>query len=311
MVLHKNNIEIPALFSFRPCVAKWQASWAEVVDWGEAVSRTLKPLFTMAAPVEEPARKKSDSVIVRVTLPGARAMLHSLYGTSQDLEIEIQRKELPDGILRPDETPISTPDIAGREFAVLVSELPESAGLFLRPKPATKEKERNVWTMCEKFFSLEPSLVELKTFLNAWGPWDGERRYPANGHSLDSVRFALVIPDAVWRQREGYRKAQSGSSRAWLRKASPLTFSTLEEWPHFVVKRSTCQSAIEATITIEHLRGAKYGFCKRCRGRFERDTLHKKNYCSRTCIQADATARWRANQRKEAKKQGGKKDAKG
>jgi hypothetical protein len=311
MVLRINNLEIPARFSFRPRIARWQVSWAELVDWAEESSGMLKPMLMTASIEKRPQKKKSDSVIVRVTPPGTSAMLMGLFDTSEDVEIEIQRGELPDGVLRPDETPTTTPDIAGREFAVLVSQLPESANLFLQPVAGEKEKERNVWAMRDRFFSLKPTLIELKTFLNTWGPWDGERRYPANGYSFQSVRFALVIPDAVWRQRELYRNALSGSARSWLRKARPLTFSTLQEWPHFVVERATCQSAIEATITIGHIQNAKYGFCKRCRGMFERDTLHKKNYCSRKCIQADATARWRANQRKETKEQRGKKNAKG
>jgi hypothetical protein len=316
MVLQQNNIEIPARFSFRPRVARWQASWAELVDWAEESSKMLKPLMTMTAPVEKrPQKKKSDSVIVRVAPPVTRAVLLGLYGTSSsDVEIEIQRKELPDGVLHPDETPTTAPDIAGREFVVLVSRLPESANGPLQLPTRMKEtelKERNVWAMRARFFSLEPSIVALKSFLNLWGPWDAERRYPADAYSLESLPFALVVPDAIWRQREVYRKALSGSARSWLSKARPLTFSHLEEWPHFLVERSTCQDAIEATITIDHLRGAKFGFCKRCRGMFERDTLHKKNYCSRKCIQADATARWRANQREEAKKQGGRKNAKG
>ena len=322
MVLHQNNIEIPALFSFRPRVTRWHLTSVEVVDWAEESSGSLKPLMAFKPPTGKPQRKTGERVIVRVTLPVdvgralgmglAGAMLLDLYGeSSSDVEIEMQRKELPAGLLRPDETPFSTPDIAGRDFVALVSDMQESTGILRHSSPGEKEKERNVWTMRESFFSLKPSISELKTFLNRWGMWNSERHYEANGFSLQSRSLALVVPDAIWRQREAYRKALEGSARSWLRKASPLTFSSLDEWPHFLVERSTCQSAIEATITVDHIRDAKYGFCKRCRAMFERDTLHKKSYCSRKCIQADATARWRANQRKQAKKQGGKKNAKG
>ena len=235
-------------------------------------------------------------------------MLWGLFDDpSLDVDIEIPRRDFPDGLLHPDETPANTPDIAGRDFVVLVSQI--SANTLYQPNIGNRQ--RNVWAMRDRFFKLEPSVVELKTFLNTWGPWDAQRRYRAGAFSLNSLPFALVVPDAIWRQRDVYRKAISGSARTWLRKATPLTFSTLDEWPHFLVERFTCQDAIEATITIDHMRDAKSGFCKRCLAMFKRDSLHKKNYCSRKCIQADATARWRANQRKEAKKLGGKKDAKG
>jgi hypothetical protein len=324
MVLHANNLGIPARFSFRPRVAEWHAALAELVDWAEESSGSLKPLIAFGTPIEKVQRKTGDKVIIRVTPPvdvgkklGAsltKEMLYGIHEDSSDFDLEMPRKELPDGLLHPDETPTTAPDIAGREFVVLVSQLPESANGPLQLATRVKEaeiKERNVWAMRNRFFSLEPSVVELKTFLNTWGPWDAERRYPGNGFSFRSLPFALVVPDAIWRQRETYRKAVSGFARSWLRTAKPLTFSTLNEWPHFLVERFTCQDALEATITIEHMRKAKYGFCKRCRGMFERDTLHKKNYCSRKCIQADATARWRANQKKESKGKGTKKNAKG
>lgn len=288
---------------------------AELVDWADESSNSLRPLIAFRPPIEKPLRKTGERVIIRVTPPRMEpwsAMLLGLFEeTSSDVEIEIQRRELPDGILHSDETPISAPDIAGREFVALVTPIPPLPDILEKTRPQEKEKERNVWTMRDSFFRLEPSVVELKTFLNRWGAWNSERRYEVNGMSLQSLPFALAVPEAIWRQREAYRKALSGSARSWLRTARPLTFSPLEEWPHFLVERNTCQDAIEATITIDHLREAKYGFCKRCRAMFERDTKHKKNYCSRKCIQADATARWRANQRKQAKRQGGKKNAKG
>lgn len=323
MVLHTNNLEIPARFSFRPRVAKWQATWAELVDWAEESPGSPTSLIAWP-PIDKVRPKTGDRVILRVTPPVdvgkklgeslTNEMLYGLGDASADFELEMPRKELPDGLLRKDETPTTALDIAGREFVVLVSQLPEYANVPLQLTSSVKEterKKRNVWAMRARFFGLRPSVVDLKMFLNVWGPWDAERRYSGSRSSFKPLPFALVVPDAIWRQREAYRKALSGSARSWLRTAKPLTFSTLEEWPHFLVERSTCQDAIEATITIDHMRDAKYGFCKRCRGMFERDTLHKKNYCSRKCIQADATARWRANQRKEAKKQGGKKDAKG
>jgi len=76
--------------------------------------------------------------------------------------------------------------------------------------------------------------------------------------------------------------------------------------------REWLRRAVEdRSVTVFELNHEPFSSEMRCRGIFERDTNHQKNYCSRKCIQADATARWRANQRKEAKKQGGEKNAKG
>jgi hypothetical protein len=324
MVLRANNLEIPARFSFRPYVTQWELTWAELVDWAE--ESRLKQLMAMTNAVATPLRKTGETVVARVTPPldigyalgrgsaGTGAMLglfdESSSSASSDFEVEIARKDLPDGLLKPDETPTTALDIGGREFLVLICRKLESAEGLYQLDPG--EKEKNVWVMRDSFFGLEASLVDLKKFLNRWGLWSWEGVHWRKGFRLVARGpFALVVPDAIWRQREAYREALSGSARSWLRAAKPLSFSTLEEWPHFLVERSSCQDAIEATITIDHLRGAKFGFCKRCRKIFERDTLHKKKYCSRRCIQADATARWRANQRRQSKKPGGRKHAKG
>jgi hypothetical protein len=92
-----------------------------------------------------------------------------------------------------------------------------------------------------------------------------------------------------------------------LSKARPLSFSTIDQPPYFLVERFYCEDAIQATITIDHLAGRRFGFCKRCRKQFEQRTEHKKLYCDRKCVQAANVANWRANKRKELSKskQGG------
>jgi len=101
------------------------------------------------------------------------------------------------------------------------------------------------------------------------------------------------------RKREEYRKAlESRNGHRWLSTASPLSFSTTEKPPYFLVERHFCEDAIRATITIDHLAGRRFGFCKRCGKQFEQETKHDKNYCSRECINAAGVKRWREKQRK-------------
>ena len=90
----------------------------------------------------------------------------------------------------------------------------------------------------------------------------------------------------------------------------PQGISATLERPHFLVERSYCKDAIEATIIIDHLARRRFGFCKRCGKEFEQETQHKKNYCSRTCINAVNVQRWRDNQRKKSRLEG-KRNAEG
>jgi hypothetical protein len=122
--------------------------------------------------------------------------------------------------------------------------------------------------------------------------------------------FVLAFPHLLWEKREEYRKArESKNARKWLSTALPLSFSPIDKPPYFLVERFYCDDAIQATITIDHLAKRRFGFCKRCGKQFEQETEHKKNYCSRQCIQADGVKRWRDNQRKELRK-GVKRNAK-
>ncbi|MFZ0273958.1 MAG: hypothetical protein WB524_11825 [Acidobacteriaceae bacterium] len=150
----------------------------------------------------------------------------------------------------------------------------------------------------------------LRHFLNKWGLW-GYRPSFEVGLGEEMPGFVLAFPHLLRQKRDEYRKAlESKSARKWLSTASPLSFRTTDEPPYFLVERFYCEDAIEATITIDHLAGRRFGFCKRCGAQFEQETEHKKNYCSRQCIQAAAVKRWREKQRNTASK-GGMRNAKG
>jgi hypothetical protein len=162
--------------------------------------------------------------------------------------------------------------------------------------------------MRDEFFNLKSSddpfewIFNLRSFLNKWGMWSYPQGFEVSIRN-PAPDFVLVHPHLPWGKREEYRNAlREKHARKWLSSAKPLSFSTTEHLPYFLVERFYCEDAIEATITIDHLAGRRFGFCKRCGRQFEQETRHRKNYCSRQCIAAAGVKRWRQNQRKASRK---------
>lgn len=119
---------------------------------------------------------------------------------------------------------------------------------------------------------------------------------------LNRPDFVLVMPHLLRAQQERYRAALLPSNaRPWLR-SHPLSLGTTDEYPFFLVERSYCNQAIEATITIDHLAGLEFGICKRCHKVFQKETRHKRSCCSERCFNAAGVQRWREKQRKTARK---------
>jgi hypothetical protein len=108
----------------------------------------------------------------------------------------------------------------------------------------------------------------------------------------------LVTPHLLREQQAKYRRALLPSNaRSWLR-SHPMNLETADEFPFFRVQRNYCGSAIEATITIDHLAEIKFGICKRCHKVFEKEKKYKMSYCSRSCANAASVARFREKHRK-------------
>ena len=302
---------------------------AEIVEWWEKPKPTWN-VPPLALQIAKPLRilgPEREKVSVRIDVPeiGKGEGLAALYvGRNRSHTLTVYRDDLPTEVLRPHENRKNMPDIAGREFQVLICEKPEFETLFPAPlKP--REAEKDAWAMLREFFDLDESdwVWSLRRFLNRWGLWSYERGFDAGMMSGDPTPgFVLVYPHLLRQKRDEYRKAiETRSARKWLSTARALSFTTIDKPPYFLVERFYCEDAIQATITIEHLAERRWGFCKRCGKVFEHKTEHKKNYCSRRCIGAAGVKRWREKQRKGKwtaakiakllRQQGAKRNAKG
>ncbi len=321
MVLQRSIFEIPARFSFQPYSAKWRYANAEMVEWVE--ESKLRPI--MAESTDEPEK---TALRVRIGAP-------DLYGFAFELEpshtVLMDRASIPPDVLQPHENYRNTPDVSDRSFQVLIYQKPEfKDGIWsLKPGDTTK----NAWLMRDEFLSLEadPELGwdwSVRQFLNKWGLWSldsgftedwASYRNPLRMLAPSASRptqqqnrpdFVLVMPHLLREQQERYSKALLPSNRRnWLR-SHPLRLETVDEPPFFLVRGSSCSPAIETTITIDHLAERQFGICKRCHSVFEKETRHRKSYCSERCFNAAGVQRWREKQRKAAKK-GEKRNAKG
>jgi hypothetical protein len=115
---------------------------------------------------------------------------------------------------------------------------------------------------------------------------------------IERPDFVLVPPQLLKEQQAKYRRALLPSNaRSWLR-SHPMSLESADEFPFFRVRSSYCSSAIETTITIDHLAEIKFGICKRCHKVFEKEKKYKMSYCSRSCANAASVARFREKQRK-------------
>lgn len=315
MVLHRTNFEIPARFVFRPFSARWIDCRAKLVGWHEEPKPSGQYLVPpiLVKPMALVAER--DKVLVRIEVPddSTSGKLAAMgLGPCPFHTVELFRDDVPKDVLRPHENRRNTPDISGREFTVLVCKRREfETHLLARLKPGDVEK--NAWAMRDTFFGLDENqwVWNLNLFLNRWGLWN----YSTGFHVDMSARmpgFALVLPHLIKEKREQYRKALDRKcARAWLSAAQPLSISAIDRPPYSLVERFYCEDAIKATITIDHLAGRLFGFCKRCGKQFEQETDHKKNFCSRRCIQAAGVKRWRDKQKKKTTKKGANRNAKG
>lgn len=291
-------------------------SWLKEPEPGPvSVFDSLPPIGnSLHNPIGVPLSKSGDRVLVRVDVPTAEDLDSGVAAILRPLNpsyiIEIDRTDIPTEVLQPHENILNTPDISGREFAVLACPMPEFEKLFSLLKP--DGPARDAWVMQREFFDMEQDVSILRRFLNRWGLWNGQRGYtvgylgqssPPEGMAQrisPRLSFALVIPHLLWEQREKYKSALAGKPRAWLGKSSHLSFNTINEPPYFLVERSYCQDAIEATITIDHLSNVEFGICKRddCRKLYERTTEQKRLYCCPECAHLANVRKLRAQKKK-------------
>lgn len=312
---HSPNIAIPAQLSFRPFRALWVTCQAEILGWlerPELSGRNRYPLFASIAKDRRTGPTEIEKVIARVDVPsdedlqGVRGMLHPWSSYS----IEIYRSDIPSKILLPHENRRTCLDISGRQFDVLACPMRNFEELF--PPSTSDGIEEDAWEMREEFLSIPEDSGELSGFLNRWGLWNASRGYDArNAFSAPPLGFALAFPHLIWQQRRNFSKGLVGRPSAWLRSATPLKFSQSSEPPYFTETRSFCEAAIEATISIDHLRNLKFRLCrlKDCNRPYLVKTKQKRMYCCPEHAHLANVRKQRAEKRKaeaERRKQNAK-----
>lgn len=281
MLLHRNNFIIQARFSFMPFEANpWTVRTAKLLDWQE-----------------EDLGKYGKNLTLTLKLPLPQDEAEHQCEVTIGAELGIA------AILPPKATPDRSPS-----FPIFLCE-----SSSFRPG----EKTKSAWAMRNDFLNMavgsEPEMIRnMHLFLNKWGMWL-ERAEPANSELEQRLApaftqmnpiygFSVAFPYFMLRKREEYRRALlPQNAGAWLGKSDPLHLTQGSKPPYFYADRKGCQSAIEATITIDHLAGRRFGFCRRCGHEFQLETKHQKNYCSTTCMNADNVARWREKQQEKAK----------
>jgi hypothetical protein len=326
MLLQRSNFEIPARFIFQPYVAEWHLAQAETMEWVKEPKRLMA-----AMRAEDDIEKNWLRIHVEVPqMDGYSGMLGAM-GLANRLSYtdEVNRTSIPLDVLKAHENYRNTPGISGRYFQVLICQRPEFRDGLWTPTP--EKVTKNAWFMRDEFINLDAdSVLSVQQFLNKWGIWGfgqllvkghDENLFPstgalsqlANKQRIDKPGFIMVIPHSLKNQQERYRKAiLPSNARQWLR-SHPLQldlFETAHEFPLFYLRRRYCTDAIDATITIDHLAKRQFGFCRRCHKAFQKETKHKKNYCSERCFNAAGVQRWREKQRNSTKK-GAKRNAKG
>lgn len=184
--------------------------------------------------------------------------------------------------------------------------------------PTLSKRHLDAWTMRDELFKLEESPRSLARFINKWGEWG----WPITSfHRMLSGTEALklmlgereprfLLPATVWRQREEYRAALLGDPAAWLSTKARLGVThQRSEYPYLGITVRTCTQAIEATITLDHLRKVRSRICARpdCNSIFTVESDHGKIYCEQYCGHLVSVRRKRAAAKKAAKTTGRKK----
>lgn len=214
------------------------------------------------------------------------------------------------GVDRSSEKNLSNP--IGRQFPVFISEqfctTSFVMGSYLRSDSAKPErKSKNAWAMRDEILNIgkgseDEQIQDLLFLLNKWGLWWMWPHNPEDALAKRMNQFwgiSFAFPHLILKDCEKYRQSLlPKNAKKWLSKAEPLNVVQTNKPPYFLVERDDCARAIEATITVDHLSGRRFGFCQRCGKQFEQETQRKKNYCSRACISAANIQHWRENRSK-------------
>lgn len=167
------------------------------------------------------------------------------------------------------------------------------------------ERTLDHWAIRDAF--LEMKSENVVDFLRRFGSWDAnsepkarrgyEGLLPSEGPAGSFGWKKLIIPVAqVLAERAAIVEALPKGPKHWFENfASPAEFGSRGEFPHYVHIARNCEHAIKTSITVDFLRGVKFGICARpdCRRPFARERKGKI-YCQQYCAHLESVRRSRS-----------------
>lgn len=175
-------------------------------------------------------------------------------------------------------------------------------------------RREDPWQMRREFLELENTSRALASFLTKWGDWnvgllhEVSKPFLAPPAGLDEVPLPMpsyVRPETLWHEQEFFRNALTQKPARWLAQHAKLPSPhSINGAPYFGLTDSFCTSAIQTTITLDHLREVEYRICARddCARPFQVQSAHGQTYCTQGCAHAVNMRRRRQAERKQSVK---------
>jgi hypothetical protein len=181
--------------------------------------------------------------------------------------------------------------------------------------------------MREEFLRLKRDTKALLAFLNKWGVWGPTETsvtfIPARADSTvpkkepllhttvggiadgeESMKIQVVnrktlyylLPATIWEFQQECRTGLNKPAEKWLSKHPLRKLDSRQEYPHYVLRATSCRRAILDTIVIDHLRKVQFRLCARpdCRTPFAIETRHQREYCCQYCAHIESVRKQRA-----------------
>jgi len=161
-------------------------------------------------------------------------------------------------------------------------------------------KELDAWEVRSRFLQAQ-SPTRMLQFLQETGDFDGSR----SGHWYARELFQIqnTAREMLPRRPPKWDADLFSNPRILAAFRRYRTFAVEFSWrrrmPAAAIVTSTTLEAILATIHIDHLTKAKFGFCARsdCRRAFQIVSKHQRMYCSQSCAHLETVRRSRAREK--------------
>lgn len=263
-----HTIQIPLGFEFRRQSCTWAVGDAEIVGW--------------------PTVRDEDDRELQVHGSRVRVRVSTAHGPVMgDMEANIHEIFEALGATVPYPDAVNSDEMesicAGYTIPVLAM-----------TRKSTKTHVADPWLMRSEFLGLSPEPDAFKDFLSQWGMWDSESilRLETMESEQRDLRDALALA--------------GGDAKLWFRHfgSFPYPHDRAFEYPFFWLKAKECEVAIRMTITMDLLRGIRFGTCARpdCGTPYPIQSEHKRAYCSQYCAHIESVRRQRRDARNKPQK---------